>query len=620
MSTKTGAIRTVTSALLGGAWGGALVGLAEASLLTLTTTGGEEYWLLPYSVISYGLLGLALGLIYAIAVQFLARFRGRDRRNAFGGAAAFALLLVGVAVTRYQIIQRIFHEQLITTSLTGVAVHIGIFASVSALGLLVMYVGRLVQRNGRGLLTASAGLLICLAISSGAAVLASPHAAEPVLNRTTTASAASGPNIILIVADTLRADAVGAYGAAPGSTSELDRFAAEGVRFASAYSQSTWTRPSIATILTSLYPSTHGAIHKMDALPDHVTTLAEAFRANGYWTAGFVSNINVAPVFNFQQGFAEYRYIAPDFYFWATDSATQLAIYKGLRLVRERFFGNRIYFNHYYQDAAIVNATVSHWLENTPPRPFFLFIHYMDPHDPYFEIPYDGHGIARVMNPDPAPSRKDEMHRLYGEDVSYLDHHLGALFERLKALGLYDDSVIALTADHGEEFQEHGGWWHGTSLYDEQMHIPLIIKRAHEPQAGTVESRIARTLDIAPTLMASAGLQRPNVFAGRDLFGPAPLREEPLFAEEDLEGNVLTSLRLGPWKLITANAGNPRGLPPIELYKVDEDPHERQNRAPAEAVRVQEMTRLLAEERAHPNQPTALGGPAAFSYVADHRS
>ena len=241
--------------------------------------------------------------------------------------------------------------------------------------------------------------------------------------------------MLLIIIDTLRADAIGAYSGDAEATPNLDRLARDGVRFANTYSQATWTRPSIATILTSLYPSVHGAEHKFDALPDRVTTLAEALRADGYWTSGFVSNINVAPVFNFQQGFDEYDYVAPSFYFWATDSATRLAIYKGLRVLRERFFGSRIYFYNYAQDSAVVNGAVFHWLDQRPPNPFFLWVHYMDAHDPYFEIPYNGRGVARVTDPDPPAARAPELHKLYGEDVHYLDEQLGHLFEHLQAAG-----------------------------------------------------------------------------------------------------------------------------------------------------------------------------------------
>ncbi len=616
MTRATNTLRTILAACLGGVWGGALVGLAEAGLITLTSAPGEEYWLFPYAMLSYGVFGGFLGLVYGVA----ALFWSQGGTGTFAVPAALAVVTLGGAVTRYQVVQRVFHEELVSASATGVAVHVGVLVFVGACAAAVWYAGRGLQRRPRGLLIGTVGFVGCLALSSGAAVLAAPHATGTGFSRSTGSAAQGHPNIILIIADTLRADALGTYGAGPDATPGLDRFAGEAVRFAHAYSQSTWTRPSIATILTSLYPSVHGTMHKMDAIPDGVTTLAQALRAQGYWTAGFVSNINVAPIFNFQQGFDEYTYLPPDFYFGATDSAARLAIYKGLRVLRERFLGYRIYFYHYYQDAEVVNAAVVHWLEQRPPSPFFLLIHYMDPHDPYFEHPYNGHGVARVTNPDPAPARRDELHALYAQDVAYLDQHLERLFARLKALGRYDDSVIALTADHGEEFQDHGGWWHGTSLYQEQVHVPLLIKRSREPHAGAVESAVARSLDIAPTLMAVAGLSAPASFAGHDLFGTQAAESEPLFAEEDFEGNVLASLRLGPWKVITANPDNPRGLRPVELYNLSEDPTERRDRAADEPARAQEMVRLLSQERSRISARAARGGETLASDVVDHRS
>ena len=608
---------TIIAGIVGGAWGGAAVGLAEAIVITATTAPGEEYWVFPYALLSYGLLGVVIGAVSAVVGAMFGR--SRTRADALGLAGAAALFLLGFAVARYHVIQRIFHEELVTASGTGVAVHLLIAAALGILALGLRQGARTLQRQRAGLIMATLVLLVCLAITSGAAVLASPHAVAPAASGSRAAAPATRPNIILFIVDTLRADAVGCYGAGANVSPTIDAIARDGVRFDHAYAQSSWTRPSIATILTSLYPSQHGLRHKMDALPEGVTTLAEALRANGYYTAGFVSNINVAPVFNFQQGFDEYTYLAPDFYFWATDSATQLAIYKGLRLARERFLRDRIYYYNYYQDAAVVTGAVEKWLDRAPPQPFFLLIHFMDPHDPYFEIPYNGRGVARVSNPNPPASRKDELHRLYLDDLTYLDGRLAGLVSQLKSTGAYDNTVMAITADHGEEFQEHGCWWHGTSLYQEQVHVPLIIKQAHGIRRGEVDSHPARTLDIAPTLMAAAGLDTPPEFVGHDLFGPPPAAPAPLFAEEELEGNVLASLRIGPWKLITANVDNPRGLAPVELYNLDQDSGEQHNLAADEQARTEEMLRLLAQERARLNR-VQQSGFGESEYAADHRS
>jgi arylsulfatase A-like enzyme len=406
-----------------------------------------------------------------------------------------------------------------------------------------------------------------------------------------------GTNVVLIIADTLRADALVARTRGDVEKSGMSRLVADGVRFENAYVQSSWTRPSIATILTSLYPSQHGATHKMDPLPDDVTTIAEAMREEGYWTAGVVTNINIAPIFNFQQGFGEYTYLEPDFYFGATDSATRLAIYKGLRVARERLFGSYIYFSNYYQDAEIVGRAVRAWLDGNPPEPFFLLIHYMDPHDPYFEMPYNGRGVARVSQPNPPAAEAAALRELYDHSVAYLDEHLAQILGELDSRRLYDDSVIAFLADHGEEFHEHGGWWHGTTLYEEQVRVPLVVKRAHEGSPGTTVTRAVQTIDLAPTLLATAGLPVPPEFVGKNLFAAEASTDSVVFAEEDLEGNVLSSLKQGDWKIITSNPGNPRGLEPIELYHLGEDARESKNLARERPEEVARLLHLLEKQR-----------------------
>jgi arylsulfatase A-like enzyme len=270
---------------------------------------------------------------------------------------------------------------------------------------------------------------------------------------------------------------------------------------------------------------------------------------------------------------------------------------------------------NFYQDAHVVDQHVEAWLGSKPPEPFFLFVHYMDPHDPYFEIPYNGRGIARVSTPDPPAAERDELHQLYMEGVRYHDHYLGELFDRLKAQGLSDRSIVAVTADHGEAFHEHGGWWHGTTLYEEALHVPLIIKRASEPEPGHVRSDLARSLDIAPTLVAAAGVPPASTFQGIDLFTGTV--NEPLLAEEDLEGNKLTSLRSGDWKLIAANPGNPRGLAPHELYDLATDPTERSNVASDQSGRVADLLAQLDQMKARIARGRNAAGDTARTHAAD---
>ncbi len=587
MSQVVRIIRGIAVATLAGALGGALVGMGESAFVSWTSGSSDEYWLFTFAVGSYGIIGALAGVAAAIGWQVL-RLGQASHLQLAQVSAAVAAALPGCAVGRYQVAKRLFHEQLPVATAAGIITHVLLLlGAVVAAMIAVVLVRRLYRVAGVPALVGALAALALVAIGIGA--VAGKPVQTQIARRPAPQRLAGKPNVILIIVDTLRADAVEAAVARGEAGSGFSRLARDAVSFSPAYAQASWTRPSIASIVTSQYPSVHGAMQKLDILPDHAVTLAEAFGQAGYWTTGFVTNINVAPVFNFQQGFDEYNYLEPAFYFWATDSAANLAIYKGLRQARERLFSKRIYFPQYYQDAAVLNQHVLSWLDEKPPEPFFLLMHYMDPHDPYFEIPYNGRGVARVSEPNPDPSRSKELHDLYLQNVNYLDRELDKFLERLKASGVYDRSVVVLVADHGEEFQDHGGWWHGTTLYDEALHVPLLFKAAGPPAPR--RAGLARLIDVGPTLLGAAGLAVPPQFMGVDLFASAV--DEPLLAEEDLEGNQLASIRAGNWKLITANPGNPRGLATVELYDVEKDGGERSNLARTEGARVSEMMSKL---------------------------
>lgn len=589
MQTLLRHLRGLLAALLAGGLGGALVGIAESALVTWTSAANDEYWLVLFGVLSYGAIGAGIGLGAGLLWQLLRR--GNASTVALAQVGAFAgMFPLAFGVGRYQVNQRVFDEGLTLASSLGLMT----YGALLVVAVLLSLVALLIARAGaRALGALGPGLAFAaLAALAWGIGVATDHSGAPPVLRHASPAAADKPNIILVVVDTLRSDYAAQAAKEDGGFGMLRQ---DGVTFSRAYAQASWTRPSIATILTAQYPSVHGTEHKMDILPNNANTLAEVLKGQGYWTAAFTTNINVAPIFNFQQGFDEFHYLAPSFYFGATDSATKLAVYKGLRAAREKV-SSSMWVENFYQDAHVVDASVEEWMGSKPPQPFFLFVHYMDPHDPYFEIPYNGRGIARVTNPNPPAESADEMRTLYAENVRYHDKYLKQFFDRLKAQGLYDNSIIAITADHGEEFHEHGGWWHGTTLYEEALHIPLMFKRAKESEPGHLRTDLARSLDIGPTLLAAAGVATPASFQGIDLFTGTV--DEPLLAEEDLEGNKLTSLRDGDWKIITANPGNPRGLAPRELYDLANDPGESSNLATAQSGRVAEMLAQLDQMRA----------------------
>lgn len=600
ISTRNSRTRAIGAGIAGGLLAGALVGGGEAIAAWWTTHGAGELPALGWALIVYALIGAAGGL----GIGVFAALLGLD-----GFGLALGTIGAGLAfvVGRFRIIRDVFLEQ-VPRGPVALAVQLAALLAIAVLGFLVWRALRGADMR-RGPLTrpgfaALAVLVVALAWTGVARLLPRPAAHAPVATRAT--APANAPNLLIIMVDTLRADHLGTYGYAAAKTPHIDGLAAAGMRYAQAFSQASWTRPSVATILTGQYPSSHGAVHKADILSDRIETLAEALQAAGYWTVAFPNNANVSAAFNFQQGFDEFHYLAPDFFFGADEPAAQLALYGGLRLVRERFFARRVNVHHYYQPAATVTAKVKAWLDGREAsgRPFFLFAHYMDPHDPYFVHPFNGEGYARVANPNPPASVAEKYRGLYDGEIVYLDEHLGALFDDLKRRGLWDRTLIALTADHGEEFQEHGGWWHGTTLYDEQIHVPLIVKPPGR-STGRVLEELATSLDIAPTFLAAAGVTAPPAMQGHVLpldGGAAPARQS-VFAEEDLEGNVLQAVRTREWKMISANPGNPRGLPPEQLFEVAGDPGERRDvvaSSPAEAEMMRaELGKSVLQAREH---------------------
>jgi arylsulfatase A-like enzyme len=579
------AFQKIPSAVLGGFVGGCLVGLAEAVVIAVAG-GGDEYGVFRFGAISYGLIGAALGAGVGVGTSILTFF-ARDARSAGALAAGGVAALLGLAVARFRIVRDVFAESLPIASGQGLAVHAGLLVGAVVVLWLVRRLVLATSREGSAGIVSSAVLAVALVgVGSGAtAVLDGMTTAKPVPSQPGTAQ---GPSVILIIADTLRADHIGAYGSKATKTPGMDRLARDGVVFENSFANSTWTRPSVATILTSLYPSSHKVMYKTDLLPDPVETIAETMKGAGYRTVGYVTNINVAPSFHFEQGFQEYYYLTPEFFFGATDSGSKLSFYSGMRLVRERFFAKDKWVQHYYQDAQTVNGGALPWLDRNASGPFFSLVHYMDPHDPYFEIPYNGVAVARVDTPNPDPSQRDRLADLYASNVEYLDRFIGNLIEALKASGHYDDTAIALVADHGEEFYEHKGWWHGTTLYDEESRVPIIVKLPKNAKAGTRVKAPAQLLDVAPTLLAAVGMTSPEAMQGRDLFSDTPA-PAALFQEEDHEGNVLHSIRTDRWKLIVANEGNPRGLAPVELYDMTADPKETKNVAAEHADVVEKL-------------------------------
>jgi arylsulfatase A-like enzyme len=585
------AFSTICQAALAGLLPAAVVGVADVALLVVLNGNAANWHALLWAVVAYGLLGLLAGLALGVALVLL-------RRQANADAVTWALVLAGLGlfVTRYRLYRDLFHESIRTFSLQGLLFNGGLLLAFALLFVLLLWLWRrpALQRLAGGSRASLGAIVLLLVVAGLASFLTRPRTALTPPPAGIPPGLEDAPNVILIGVDTLRADRLSCYGYSASQTPRIDALAAGGVRYAEMTAQASWTRPSFATILTSLYPSSHTATGKSSRLPQAVTTLAEVLAASGYHTGAVADNINIAPTFGFDQGFADYIYLEPSYVFLGNEAASQTALYQILRRAWAMTSGGRVYVQDYYQDASVVNRHALDWLAASKGTRFFLFLHYMDPHDPYFEHPYDGVGYARASNQNPDPALASTFSALYDGEVRYLDDYLGQLFDWLRAEGLYDDTLIVLTGDHGEEFQEHGGWWHGQTLYQEQIAVPLIVKAPGGARAGTVVTDLARSLDIAPTILDLAGVPIPAEMMGQSLWSAAAPPANA-FAEEDFEGNVLSALRTPTHKLILANPDNPRGLPAEELFYLSADPGEQLDRLAAQPDLAQALRATLRE-------------------------
>ncbi|UCH29251.1 MAG: sulfatase-like hydrolase/transferase [Myxococcales bacterium] len=605
---------------------GALVGLSEAIVIAVSSAGPTGPRVFFYGPFAYGVFcgafGAGLGFATALSGRWMKRYALAET-EAFSYFAAAIFGLFVFALGAFRIRRDLFHEELVWKSAVGLGVVFACaFVAAGVSALLARSLQRLMQRRGfERFARVSTAFVVLAVLGVGlAGTLALGSRGEPRAARAGAMEAVSG-NVLFIVIDTLRADHLPLYGYDQVSTPNLDRFADDAVRFDQAFTNSSWTRPSFASILTGRLPSSHGVMAKSDALPDALVTLPEALKGAGYATGGFATNFNVAPYFNFHQGFDEYVFLEPEFVLGADDASAKLLL---MQFVRQRIEKLRaakgdVLPGTAYQDAATVNAALTGWIDRREAGPWFLFVGYMDPHDPYFAHPYDGSGYARAAHQHPDPTEAPALAKLYDGEIAYWDAEFGKLLDALRQRGLYDDLTIIVTSDHGEEFNEHGGFWHGTTLYDEQVRVPLLVKLPQARRGGTVVRHWVQSIDLMPTVLKQLDLEVPEGVQGGDLFTGTDV----VYAEESHEGNVLESVRhldgTDEHKLITANTNNPRGLEPVELYRVDLDPGEKENLAGTSPDQVRLSTKALLRQRALAHEDAVAADSVALDEdVAAH--
>ena len=409
------------------------------------------------------------------------------------------------------------------------------------------------------------------------------------------------PNVLLVVVDTLRADRLTSYGYARPTTPNIDReLAGKGVTLEAAYSQSPWTLPSMISLFTSRYP---GELLSSDPttfkLPADLETLPEQMRGLGYRTGGFVANALLQERNGFARGFDTY-YFPPV---------------------------QRDHRRH----AENVTSRALDWLAGGGEEPFFLYLHFMDPHDPYdnsdlidgrspFYPDYNGKllgtGIAEFLedekqreDPTSGVAAEDIAHlgALYDMELRYLDRAIGAMLAAIPPQTLAN-TLIVFTADHGEELYDHGWWLHARTVFEELIRVPLIVRWDQHLPAGRRLAGTVRLLDLTPTIISAAGGMPSSTWAGIDLlphlagtdpiprlgaFASAGTRNRPLRAGLVLEGKKLVVFNRnerqhepGRNERIALHVDRLR-MSRQALYDLRADPHEREN--------------LLLEEPDHPD-------------------
>jgi arylsulfatase A-like enzyme len=366
-------------------------------------------------------------------------------------------------------------------------------------------------------------------------------------------------NIVLVVIDTLRADKLSMYNPQTRvQTPFLDAVVRKAMTFSQPLAAENWTKPSTASILSGLYPETHQTKTERNSVPASVTLMSAHFKQLGWTTAGFVANGYVSDKFGFKRG-------------WDTWT----------NYVREGKV-NR---------AQAVADDVNAWLSKRPAgKPFFLYVHTIDPHVPYIppnkyralydDEPYNGkveaRDTARLLERIKGGLKlsdrdKFRLEALYDGEISYHDDHLARIYAELERQNLLEDTAIIITSDHGEEFFEHGSVGHGHSVYQEMLQVPLIVVLpGATPQDSPARSNVDVSLtDIMPTVCDLTGTECPADLDGTSLLplldGALSRRFPDAAFSEFLDGQRV--IRMGRWKLIV------RGFR-TTVFDLEKDPGE----------------------------------------------
>lgn len=380
----------------------------------------------------------------------------------------------------------------------------------------------------------------------------------------------SRPNILILLADALRADHLGVHGYRHDTTPFIDHIAGEGLVFERHYSETSWTKPSVASLFTGLHQSEHGVRREDDYLSDNLLTLAEEMQRAGYICGAFISNPYLTPLNGFGRGFSEYNTELLSSRHWISALAAGLPgtgwVWEYVRMIQSKYVKVR---------ADLCNREFTNWLD-TIEEPFFAYIHYMEPHSPYDPPePYKQgeESIISLFRSGPAGLARIDR-KLYEGEIRYWDKNVKTLFETLQERGLLERTIVVLTSDHGEEFYDHGGFNHHRTLYEEVIHIPLIMHgRDLLPAYGRI-SRTTHANDLGYTLLRLAGIDSADIrLPGRNMFDGESNASSHVIAELYKKDRNIWALIKGTEKFITT-VGKDNSTR-SEYYDLKADPQEK---------------------------------------------
>ncbi|MFH1221260.1 MAG: sulfatase [Candidatus Eisenbacteria bacterium] len=399
---------------------------------------------------------------------------------------------------------------------------------------------------------------------------------------------ADRPNVVIIAVDTLRPDHLGCYGYVRNTSPNIDRLAGEGVLFERAVSQAPWTTPSFATIFTSLYPTQHGAKGFSNRMRTDFPTLGTLLEKAGYATAAIVNAPSLSRAYGVDRGFGVYALASDEIR--AADQTTRDALA---------------------------------WIDLNKNRPFLTFVHYFDPHmpyappapydttfDPHYQGPlhnsfdFDGFSLERskLFEELKRLSAADWNHirSLYDGEIAFTDRAVGDLLAGLRQRGLGSGTLIVFLSDHGEEFFEHGGFEHGHCLYDEVIRVPLVFSLPGVIPKNVRLSEQVRLIDVAPTILDVAGLERPADFEGTSLMPlllgkghdksrrHGTLPPEVAYSEAVIYEREKKSVVVDGWKLIYDAVTEE-----MQMFNLVDDPGETRNLVATELETLGSLERYL---------------------------